>query len=215
MAVSTRAAHCSTELSLLFLVIHKLTLIASLTAATTREENIKSAKGLYRRLLDLEPGSPTVHFDVFGVLAYNIDGTFDQHKAKSLVRLFRPSKFDDITLLHFVQSCDSVYKRIRYLRASVGNATLIDGVLENIFNCVFGFVLALTIMSVMKMNPWTLLVSMSTILVSFAFALGPSAAKLIEGVSRELFLLFLVHLYVHKLTLIASLTDDHDRLSSK
>ena len=100
----------------------------------------------------MEPGSPTVHFDVFGVLAYNIDGTFDQHKAKSLVRLFRPSKFDDITLLHFVQSCDSVYKRIRYLRASVGNATLIDGVLENIFNCVFGFVLALTIMSVMKLN---------------------------------------------------------------
>ena len=56
---------------------------------------------------------------------------------------------------------------------------------------------------------------MSTILVSFAFALGPSAAKLIEGVSRELYLLFLVHLYVHKLTLIASLADDHDRLSSK
>ena len=36
-------------------------------------------------------------------------------------------------------------------------------------------------MSVMKLNPWTLLVSLSTVLVSFAFALGPSAAKLIEG----------------------------------
>ena len=155
----------------------------------------------------MEPGSPTVHFDVFGVLAYSIDGTFDQQKAKSLVRLFRPSKFDDVTLLHFVQSCDSVYKRIRYLRASVGNATLIDSVLENIFNCVFGFVLALTIMSVLQLNPWTLLVSMSTILVSFAFALGPSAAKLIEGmimiafrVSREPPLLLLVHFDVHKFT---------------
>ena len=36
-------------------------------------------------------------------------------------------------------------------------------------------------MSVLQLNPWTLLVSMSTVLVSFAFALGPSAAKLIEG----------------------------------
>ena len=36
-------------------------------------------------------------------------------------------------------------------------------------------------MSVLQLNPWTLLVSLSTVLVSFAFALGPSAAKLIEG----------------------------------
>ena len=78
-------------------------------------------------------------------------------------------------------ACDAVYKKIRYLRAGVGNATLIDSVLENIFNSVFGFALVLTLMSILKLNPWTLLVSMSTVLVSFAFALGPSAAKLIEG----------------------------------
>ena len=36
-------------------------------------------------------------------------------------------------------------------------------------------------MSVLELNPWTLLISLSTVLVSFAFALGPSAAKLIEG----------------------------------
>jgi hypothetical protein len=69
----------------------------------TREENIKSAKNLYRKLLQLEPGSPTVHFDVIGVLAYNIDGTFDSDKAKSLVKLFRPSRYDTVSLLHFVQ----------------------------------------------------------------------------------------------------------------
>ena len=69
----------------------------------TREENIKSAKNLYRKLLQLEPGSPTVHFDVIGVLAYNIDGTFDSAKAKSLVKLFRPSRYDTVSLLHFVQ----------------------------------------------------------------------------------------------------------------
>jgi len=149
--------------------------------AFSRDSCIKSAKRLYVRLLALSPGSPVLHFDVIGVLAYNIDGTFEDRKAKSLVRLFRPGKFDDVSLLHFVQSCDGVYKKLRYLRASVGNSTLIDSVLENIFDGVFSFFLALTIMSVLKLNPWTLLVSMSTVLVSFAFALGPSAAKLIEG----------------------------------
>ena len=61
------------------------------------------------------------------------------------------------------------------------NSTLIDDVLENIFNGIFYFVLTLTIMTLLQMNPWTLLISMSTVIVSFAFALGPSAAKLIEG----------------------------------
>ena len=59
--------------------------------------------------------------------------------------------------------------------------SLCDSVLENIFNGLFGFFLALLIMSVLQMNPWTLLVSMSTVLVSCAFALGPSTAKIIEG----------------------------------
>mmetsp|Transcript_57437 Transcript_57437/g.121884 ORF Transcript_57437/g.121884 Transcript_57437/m.121884 type:complete len:1390 (-) Transcript_57437:180-4349(-) len=149
--------------------------------ASSRDSCIKSSKKLYKRLLSLSPGSSVLQFDLIGVLAYNVDGTFDDKKAKSLVRLFRPDKFDEVSLLHFVQSCDGVYKKIRYLCASVGNSSLIDGVLESIFNSVFGFVLALTIMSVLHLNPWALLVSLSTVLVSFAFAVGPSAAKLIEG----------------------------------
>lgn len=79
-----------------------------------------------------------------------------------------------MTLLAFIQSCDNVYKRLRYLRASVGNSTSIDHVLENIFNGIFNFFLFLSVLSIMKLNPWALLVSMSTVLVSFAFALGPT-----------------------------------------
>lgn len=68
---------------------------SSFGPAFTRDTCIKSAKSLYTRLLALSPGSPVVHFDILGVLAYNTDGTFDNKKAKSLVRLFRPDKFDD------------------------------------------------------------------------------------------------------------------------
>ncbi|KAL7538906.1 hypothetical protein ACHAXR_008875, partial [Thalassiosira sp. AJA248-18] len=205
---------------------------SSFGPASSRDSCIKSAKSLYKRLLALSPGTSVLHFDIIGVLAYNVDGTFDDKKAKSLVRLFRPDKFDEgehivitstsptqapfipiilthlVSMLHFVQSCDGIYKKLRYLRASVGNSTLIDSVLENIFNAAFGFFLLLTskfvtfvrlrtvlsslsppdnfafflsVLSVLQLNPWTLLVSLSTVLVSFAFALGPSAAKLIEG----------------------------------
>ena len=46
----------------------------------------------------------------------------------------------------------------------------------------FIFFLVLIVISILNFDPWSLLFSMSTILVSFAFALGPSAAKAIEGV---------------------------------
>jgi small-conductance mechanosensitive channel len=149
--------------------------------ANNRDTCIKSAKTLYRRLLALTPGSTVLHFDVIGVLAYNADGSFDERKAKELVKLFRPDKHDEINLLAFVQSCDTAYKKLRYLRAGVGNSTSIDDVLENFFNGAFTFCLGLGVMAIMRMNPWTLLVSMSTILVSFAFAFGQSVAQIIEG----------------------------------
>eukprot|EP00986_Skeletonema_menzelii_P012229 scaffold6654_cov135-Skeletonema_menzelii.AAC.2 len=149
--------------------------------AFSRDSCIKSSKALYKGLLALTPGSTILHFDVIGVLAYNADGSFDERKAKELVKLFRPDKNDEISLLAFVQSCDSAYKKLRYLRAGVSNSTLIDKVLENFFNGVFSICLGLGVMAVLKMNPWTLLVSMSTILVSFAFAFGPSVAQIIEG----------------------------------
>ncbi len=93
---------------------------SSFGPAFTRESCIDSAKSLYKRLLKFSPKSNVLHFDVIGVLAYNIDETFDVAKAKRLVKLFRPDKFSEVSLLHFVQSCDGIYKRIRYLRASVG-----------------------------------------------------------------------------------------------
>jgi small-conductance mechanosensitive channel len=38
------------------------------------------------------------------------------------------------------------------------------------------------VLSMLQFNPWTLLVSISTLLVSLAFAVGPSTARYIEGV---------------------------------
>ena len=128
------------------------------------------------------PGESVLPFDTIGSIAMDEDGIYDKDTTRALVFLFRPDKNDCLTALNFVQSVDWTYRRIRYLRASVANSTLIDRVLEQNFNALFYFFLILCVISMLGFNPWTLLFSMSTILVSFAFAFGPSAAKAIDGV---------------------------------
>lgn len=81
-----------------------------------------------------------------------------------------------------LKSCDTLYKKLRYFRASVANATVIDRVLESIIDVLFGFVLFLVVLSILHFNFWPLLVSSLTLIVSFSFALGASASKLIEGI---------------------------------
>lgn len=151
-------------------------------AASTRDECILSSQKTYYRLLKLDPGATVLSFDVIALLAMNPDGSIDQKRRKVLRRFFRPDRFDEVTILAFVQVCDSVYKQLRYFRASVGNSSVIDQVLEQIVDCIFYFVLFLVILSVLKLNPWTLLVSLSTLLFSTAFAIGPSLSRYIEGV---------------------------------
>jgi len=148
----------------------------------TRDQCIKSSQKVFRRLLNFVPGEAVLPFDIIGSIAMDDDGIYDRDVSMALVRLFRPDKDDRLTMLNFVQSCDWLYKKVRYLRASVANSTLIDRVLENDFNVCFLCFLILIVISILNFDPWSLLFSMSTILVSFAFALGPSAAKAIEGV---------------------------------
>lgn len=148
--------------------------------ASTRDECIASAQNVYHRLLQLSPGSKVLSYDVLRVLASNQDGTEDPVKRRQLRQLFRPDAFNELSLLAFIQSCDTVYKKLRYFRASVGNSSVIDKVLEGIIDTLYGFALVLVLLSLMNFNPWPLLVSMSTLMVTFAFAVGPSASKAIE-----------------------------------
>jgi len=150
--------------------------------ASTRDELIKSAQTLYQQLLKLSPGLQCLPYSVLAVLSQNLDGTVDTAMKKSISNLFRADAQGEISMLAFVQTCDVVYRRLRYFRASVGNSSVIDKVLENIVNGFFAIGLTIVILSLLRFNPWPLLVSVSTLLVSFAFAIGPTAAKAIEGI---------------------------------
>ena len=98
--------------------------------AGTREECIASANAVFERLLMLseEPKKRTVPWDVIALLAIDYTGQEDGTKKKALRKLFRPDKAGQLTHFFFIQTCDSVYKRLRYFLASVGNASVIDNV---------------------------------------------------------------------------------------
>jgi hypothetical protein len=147
--------------------------------ANDRNECIKSAQATYHRLLAMT-NRDVLPFNVIGLLAADENGQVDETKQKNLKRLFRPDRFEELSLVAFVQSCDNIYKRLRFFRASVANASVIDKMLERIFDLFFNFCLLIVILTLLQIDPWPLVVSTSSLVVSFAFAFGPSASRLIE-----------------------------------
>lgn len=153
--------------------------------AADRKTCIRSAIKVFRRLQRFMPDEDAVDsisFNVIGALAYTESGELDEQRAQDLLRLFLPDKNNCVELTAFVQACDKVYKEVLFLGASMANSTKIDSVLEEIFNVAFYGVLVVFVLSLLGLNPWPLLVSFSTMLLSLAFALGPSCAKTIEGI---------------------------------
>jgi hypothetical protein len=145
----------------------------------TRNQVIRSSRKTYKRLIR-SANLVTLSYDVIMLLAITEDGSIDAVKDRALKRLFRPDHHKQLTLLSFVQTCDTVYKKLRYFRASVGNASVINKVLESIVDSIVNFFLALVIMTILEYNPYPVLVSLSTVMVSLAFAVGSSASKYIE-----------------------------------
>lgn len=148
--------------------------------ASTRDELLTSAQALYTQLLRFTDGGSTLPQSVLAVLAENGDGTVDKQKRKNLKKIFPPDGNGNISILTFLMGCDAVYKKLRYFRASVGNTSVIDKVLEDIIDAVFFFILTIIILTVLNLNPWPLLVSISTLGVTFAFAVGDSCARAVE-----------------------------------
>ncbi|KAL7569468.1 hypothetical protein ACA910_009702 [Epithemia clementina (nom. ined.)] len=151
--------------------------------ADSRDACIQSANSLYYNLLKLDPTSEQLSYELLSFAIVEEDATEEYRMKKVTFRkLFRPDMHGKLPLLAFVQSCDYIYRRLRYFIASVRNSSVIDQALEDSFNVFFYLVLTLLLMSVMRMNPWPILVSVTSLLVSISFALGPSVSKFVEGV---------------------------------
>ena len=150
--------------------------------ASSRDEFLVSAEHVFKRLLKTTPDQNCLCVEVLDMLVEDEDGAVtDCAKKKALYKMFRPNAENELSLLAFLQSCDAVYRNLRFFRASVGNASIIDHALERIVDGFFNFLLALALLTIMRFNPWPLLVSVSTLLVSVSFAVSSSCSNFIEG----------------------------------
>jgi len=72
------------------------------------------------------PGASVLKFETLALLAVRRSGKLDEEKVKHLVKLFRPDREGNLTLLDFAKSVDSVYKELRLLRASVESSSRVS-----------------------------------------------------------------------------------------
>eukprot|EP00537_Pseudo-nitzschia_pungens_P010899 CAMPEP_0172391710 /NCGR_PEP_ID=MMETSP1061-20121228/8053_1 /TAXON_ID=37318 /ORGANISM="Pseudo-nitzschia pungens, Strain cf. pungens" /LENGTH=1098 /DNA_ID=CAMNT_0013122399 /DNA_START=125 /DNA_END=3421 /DNA_ORIENTATION=- len=150
--------------------------------ASTRNQMITSAEAVYKGLTRLSTNSNNLNFSAFEFLLFGDDGNEDEKKKKRLMNMFHPEPNGDIPLLAFVQACDTLYRKLRLFRASVGNSSVIDTVLESIIDPIFFFCLITVLMAILKLNPMTMLVPMSSLLLAGSFAFGSTCAKAFEGI---------------------------------
>jgi len=91
--------------------------------ASTREDTIASSQRVYERLLRGSESDECLNFRVLASLGTYSDGTLDQQKLKELIKLFRPDRQGNLSMIDFVKSVDTVYRELRLLRASVDNSS--------------------------------------------------------------------------------------------
>jgi small-conductance mechanosensitive channel len=122
-----------------------------------------------------------LHFETLAMIAVRSNGQIDQLKAKDLIRVFRPDRNGCLSLLDFVKSVDIVYKELRFLQASIDNSSQIDKSFENIINIVFYAIIVAIVMSQLGFDPFSLFLSLSSVVLAFAFAIGSASSKYFEG----------------------------------
>ena len=86
-----------------------------------------------------------------------------------------------LTMIDFVKSVDTVYKESKLLRASVKNSERIDRAFERVINVGFYALLFIFTLPQLGFEPLAVFLSMSSIIVGFAFMVGPAASKMFEG----------------------------------
>jgi hypothetical protein len=148
--------------------------------AENRDACIESAQKVYERLMLHTPDRDRLPFDTIALVATTKHGDLDLKKMKTLIRVFRPDREENLTLIDFVRSCDTVYKTSRLLRASIANSEQIDHALEVLINLGFYIMLACLILVANGLNPIALFLSFSSILLAFAFMIGAASSKYFE-----------------------------------
>jgi small-conductance mechanosensitive channel len=148
----------------------------------SRDACIESSQNVYARLLLANPEEEHVHFETLGLTAIDVNGNLDEEKAKELVKVFRPRRDGILTMLDFIKSVDSVYKELRLLDASIQNSSQIDRAFENLINVIFYAIVLTLILHFLGFNPLAFFLSLTSVILAFAFMIGSASSKYFEGI---------------------------------
>ena len=86
-----------------------------------------------------------------------------------------------LSLIEFIKSVDSVYKEAKLLLASVKNSEKIDKAFEKAFNVLFYLIIVCVVLSQVGLDPLALILSLSSLIIGFAFMIGAASSKMFEG----------------------------------
>ena len=76
---------------------------------------------------------------------------------------------------------DVVYREMKLLRASVRNSQKIDKTFERVFNILFYIFIAVIILYVFRLDPVSIFLSLSSIVLAFSFMISTASSKYVEG----------------------------------
>jgi hypothetical protein len=145
--------------------------------AQSREECLESAQDVYNRLLMRTPERDLLHFETLALLTLDRQGNVDVGKARDLVKLFRPDRQGNLSVLDFVRSVDTVYKSYKLLAASIANSSRIDRAVEHVINVLYYLLVFLVVLLIFDLDPIAIILSLSSVFVSIAFMIGKASGK--------------------------------------
>ena len=146
-----------------------------------RDRAVISSQEVYKNLLLKTPGQEILKFDVLALATTISNGSLSQDRLKEVIKLFRPDRDGNLTLHDFVKSVDAIYKEARLMRASVWNSEKLDRAFENVINVIFYVFVFCIVLSQVGFDPFALFLSLSSIILAFAFMIGSASSKMFEG----------------------------------
>lgn len=95
--------------------------------------------------------------------------------------MFKPPRNGDISLLDFVKATNDVYKRIKMFRAKTLNSAQLDDAFEQLINIAFYFGIMLLALGICGVDPFSVFISMTGILVPLAFMFNDAGSQYFQG----------------------------------
>ena len=120
-----------------------------------------------------------------------------------LIQLFRPDLDQKLSKLDFVKSIDAIYKSLRQLSMNIEDSGQIDKALSFLVNLVFYFILGCFVLEQLGVDPFALFVSLSSLILGFAFIFGGSRCvfDIVSAVRLEFLLISFIFSYTVQSTL--------------